>query len=298
MSRAGLTHMCVDIRNADDVLVVLEAVRLGILPLIKLRLSASEREELRSGNVFVWEESHEEGGLLRWTDGRRWSQSKVFAECLLYEEKADETEEEKEAKARRRAQRICNPGASILPPRRNQRPSKSGGLTKQTYSLLVRLPGTSQARKWHIVAYTSWMERASLPVIDDYPALRDIQIPVGIFERTKATDTVNIHFAERPGKSDREIARGEMRPMTHPQKRLQTDRRSTPNERDPTHESKLPSFGPGRDDGTDIVLPTMSSLNSCWNLAHTFPEASLHTLSRDPISQEDRRILNSFRLGL
>ncbi|KAJ7728007.1 Gti1/Pac2 family-domain-containing protein [Mycena maculata] len=298
MSRAWLTSMCLDIRNANDVFVVLEAVRLGILPLITLRLSASEREELRSGNIFVWEESHEEGGLLRWTDGRRWSQSKVFAECLLYEEKADATEEEKEAKARRRAQRIYNPGASILPPRRNQRPSKSGGLTKQTYSFLVRLPGTSQARKWHIVAYTSWTERASLPVIDDYPALRDIQIPVGVFARTKATDTVNMHFFARLGKGDREVARGEMPPMTHPPKRLQTDRRSTPNEHAPTHESKLPSFGAGRDDGTDIVLPTMSWLNACWNLAHTCPELPLHTPSRDPISREDRRILNSFKLGL
>lgn len=61
-----------DIRDAHDAHVVLEAVRLNMLPLIKRRLLASEREDLRSGHVYVWEEAQDEGGLLRWTDGRRW----------------------------------------------------------------------------------------------------------------------------------------------------------------------------------------------------------------------------------
>ncbi|KAJ7131177.1 Gti1/Pac2 family-domain-containing protein, partial [Mycena epipterygia] len=175
-----------DIRNASDVLVVLEAVRRGILPLITLRMSANDRDQLKNGNVFVWEESADEGGLVRWTDGRRWSQSKVCADCLFYEEKVDVTEEEREAKALRRARRICNPGLDIRPPRRNQRPSKSGGLTKQTYSFLVQLPGSCEARKWHIVAYSLWPDRARLPVIEDYPVLRDIRVPMGVFARSKA----------------------------------------------------------------------------------------------------------------
>jgi len=52
---------------------VFEAVRLGILPLIKRRLTSEERDYLTSGNVFVWEEAEHKGGLERWTDGRRWS---------------------------------------------------------------------------------------------------------------------------------------------------------------------------------------------------------------------------------
>jgi len=63
---------CKDVRDAKDAHVVLEAVRLNMLPLIKRRLTASEREQLSSGNVFVWEEAENDGGLLRWTDGRRW----------------------------------------------------------------------------------------------------------------------------------------------------------------------------------------------------------------------------------
>jgi hypothetical protein len=62
----------IDVRDAKDAHVVLEAVRLNMLPLIKRRLTASEREQLSSGNVFVWEEAENDGGLLRWTDGRRW----------------------------------------------------------------------------------------------------------------------------------------------------------------------------------------------------------------------------------
>lgn len=62
----------IDIRDAHDAHVVLEAVRLNILPIIKRRLLSSERDDLKSGHVYVWEEAQDEGGLLRWTDGRRW----------------------------------------------------------------------------------------------------------------------------------------------------------------------------------------------------------------------------------
>jgi hypothetical protein len=72
-----------DIRDAHDAHVVLEAVRLNVLPLIKRRLVASERERLTTGNVFVWEEAEDEGGLLRWTDGRRWCVVRPLIDCTL-----------------------------------------------------------------------------------------------------------------------------------------------------------------------------------------------------------------------
>ena len=61
-----------DMRDGRDAQVILEAVRLNILPLIKRRLLASERDEIQSGHIYVWEEAQDDGGLLRWTDGRRW----------------------------------------------------------------------------------------------------------------------------------------------------------------------------------------------------------------------------------
>jgi hypothetical protein len=71
-----------DIRNANDAHRIFEAVRLGLLPLVTRRLTPTERDLLRSGQVFVWEEGSSSGGgaedgtpsagLERWTDGRRW----------------------------------------------------------------------------------------------------------------------------------------------------------------------------------------------------------------------------------
>ena len=55
-----------------------------------------------------------------------------------------------------RARRASDPNAIVPPPiRRKDRPSKPNGLTKQTYSVTVNLPGSSETRKWHVVAYFS-----------------------------------------------------------------------------------------------------------------------------------------------
>ncbi|KAJ7073705.1 Gti1/Pac2 family-domain-containing protein [Mycena amicta] len=195
--RRNITHQSLHIRNVSDVLVILEAVRRKLLPLT-MRLSGGERDELCSGNVFVWEESTEEGGLVRWTDGRRWSQSRVVGDCLFYQEKIDLTEEEKEAKAQRRVQRTAAPGTAIPPPPRNKRPSKSGGLTKQTYSFHVAPTAAAPSRKWHLVAYSQWTERGRLPVIEDYPTLREVQVPAGVFTTSKRSDSPNPQAANTP----------------------------------------------------------------------------------------------------
>jgi len=66
------SHLLLDIRNAADAQVIFEAVRLNVLPMIRRRLGPTERDMLRSGEIFVWEETDQKGGLERWTDGRRW----------------------------------------------------------------------------------------------------------------------------------------------------------------------------------------------------------------------------------
>ncbi|KAJ7910161.1 hypothetical protein B0H13DRAFT_1877073 [Mycena leptocephala] len=286
----NVTHPALHVRNASDVLVVLEAVRRGILPLITLRLSGSERDQLRSGNVFVWEESTEDGGLVTKQSVRR---------VPVLPGEIEVTEEEREAKAMRRVQRICNPGASVPPPRRNQRPSKSGGLTKQTYSFLVRLPGTYETRKWHAVAYSVWPDRASLPVVEDYPALRTIRVPVGIFARSKASDTVTMYppansadarygsCADRPQIA---AAPGPSR-VVFPNNRGREDL--------PASGERLPSFNPGRNDRTDLILPPISALKPpSWDQSPMRTISEVPVYLRQPVSQEDRRILDSFRLGL
>lgn len=40
--------------------------------MVKRRLTPTERLQIESGQVFVWEEAPYKGGLERWTDGRKW----------------------------------------------------------------------------------------------------------------------------------------------------------------------------------------------------------------------------------
>ncbi|KAF9257996.1 hypothetical protein L218DRAFT_909815 [Marasmius fiardii PR-910] len=200
---ASATHPSLHIRDAQDAHVVLEAVRLNVLPLIKRRLISSERELLTSGNVFVWEEAEDEGGLLRWTDGRRWSQSRMRGDYLFYEEKVETTQEEKDAKAARRARRASDPTAILPPPtRRKDRPSKPNGLTKQTYSAIVHLPGTSETRKWHVVAYFSGNDYLHLPVIESYDYLRSIRVPDGVFLNSKSLSSRMDQYPLTPDEGD------------------------------------------------------------------------------------------------
>ena len=58
-----------DLRDANDALIVFEAVRMGVLPLIKRRLTSDERDQLGSGNVFVWEEAEHKQGAPSLDDG-------------------------------------------------------------------------------------------------------------------------------------------------------------------------------------------------------------------------------------
>ncbi|CAK5270363.1 unnamed protein product [Mycena citricolor] len=184
-SESHVTHPRLHIRNVADAHRLLEAVRARALPLVRRRLLPHERAGLSSGNVFVWEESGEEGddgGLVRWTDGRRWSQSKMRGDFLFYEEKIATTQAERTAKAVRRANKASYSPVDLPgPPKRKDRPTQTNGLIKQTFSVVVHVPHSFQVRKWHIVAYLSAESIAELPIVDDYEHLRHFHPPDGIF---------------------------------------------------------------------------------------------------------------------
>jgi len=293
-SEVFVTHPSLHIRDAQDAHVVLEAVRLRILPLIRRRLVANERESLSTGNVFVWEEGEDEGGLLRWTDGRRWSQSRMRGDYLFYEEKVETTPEEKEAKAARRARRASDPTAQIPPPiRRKDRPSKPDGLTKQTYSALVHLPGTNETRKWHIVAYFSGNDYTRLPVIENYEYLRRIRVPEGIFVNSKSL-TSRVDSPESPMEEDYDYRKEPRRFVEgYPLRAISPAVTSYPT---PTFPPPLSPPIPG-DRPQRVSLPPLSMLgypqhpgfsrNNSGNSAH-----EIYT----PLSPEDRRALG--RLGI
>lgn len=74
----GPTHSRLHVRDTRDAHTVFEAVRKGLLRPIRHRLSQTERSaHIHSGAIFVWEESDDETGLKRWTDGRVWTQSRM-----------------------------------------------------------------------------------------------------------------------------------------------------------------------------------------------------------------------------
>ncbi|KAI9888505.1 MAG: hypothetical protein M1814_006867 [Vezdaea aestivalis] len=72
------------IRTPQDAIILFEACRQGMLPRVQRRLSEKERQNIRSGSVFVWDER--EAGMRRWTDGKSWSASRVSGSFLTYRE--------------------------------------------------------------------------------------------------------------------------------------------------------------------------------------------------------------------
>jgi hypothetical protein len=72
------THPRLHVRNIQEAHQLFEAVRAGRLRLVTRRLNEAERQRcIVSGAVFVWEESEEENGLKRWTDGKTFGQSRM-----------------------------------------------------------------------------------------------------------------------------------------------------------------------------------------------------------------------------
>ncbi|CAG8627192.1 6633_t:CDS:2, partial [Scutellospora calospora] len=74
------------IQTVNDAMIIFEACRKGILQRTTRRLLEKEKEELRSGQVYVFDEH--ESGIKRWTDGRLWSPSRIIKDFLVYRELA------------------------------------------------------------------------------------------------------------------------------------------------------------------------------------------------------------------
>jgi hypothetical protein len=76
------------LRNVDDALKIIHAVALGHLGMITRRLDFDERREIRSGNIYVWEERNPSTsnvglGIERWTDGRQYTPSRGKCTIVL-----------------------------------------------------------------------------------------------------------------------------------------------------------------------------------------------------------------------
>ncbi|KAJ3484460.1 hypothetical protein NLI96_g5629 [Meripilus lineatus] len=274
--QSSTTHPALHLRDARDAHIVFEAVRLNILPLVTRRLTTTEREQLASGNVFVWEEAeHKQGGLERWTDGRRWSQSRDARGLpLLWRKRLKRHPKKKEAKAARRSE----------PP-----------------------------RKWHIVAYFAGDDYTCLPVVDNYEYLRSIRIPEGVY--SSARGNLNKIQRSMPGADEPDHRRSHS--GDHPSwVQPSWPSSATPCNPDQGAESPVspsssdcssligggPQFATNRryDASTEPSLPRLSSI-APLHLPHPHrnglsPAGPSNGYS--PLTSEDRKALNSFRVVL
>lgn len=73
------------VETASDAQRLADACLRGSLPVVRRRPATSEQSSLvRSGHIFVFEETT--SGIQRWTDGKRWTPSRVLDDFLVYGE--------------------------------------------------------------------------------------------------------------------------------------------------------------------------------------------------------------------
>lgn len=171
------------VSNSHDAILIFEACRLGILNRVQRRLSDQERKQIRSGSIFVWEES--EAGMQRWTDSKIWGPSRVSGPFLMYREM-----ETRNSSSGGASSATSGPSSSSPAPGQRTPTSESalnmerysevpGGLIKQSYSLVV----TSTGSRLHLICYYSSVPGAphGLRQPSHDPALNQIVIPLGLY---------------------------------------------------------------------------------------------------------------------
>ncbi|KAF9157159.1 hypothetical protein DFQ26_009089 [Actinomortierella ambigua] len=133
------------------------ACRLGYISRVHRRLSDIERQSVRSGSVYCFDER--EAGMRRWTDGKSWSPSRVTGSFLTYRELDDSISHHN--------------GKNVYRPH---------GLLKQSFSIT-----TSDNQKLHLISYYTNDDvssgRLSLTPSKD-PRFASVVVPKGIYPET------------------------------------------------------------------------------------------------------------------
>lgn len=188
------------VRTPTDAIILLEACRIGLLPRVQRRRSEKERQSIRSGSVFVWNER--EAGMRRWTDGKSWSASRVSGSFLTYREM-----ESKRGGGNVSQSSVSRAGKTPETTRDNdedrsggadERPDgyryKPDGLVKQSFSIT-----TSTGQHLHLISYYSRSEPSAAnlqqPTID--PALRQLRPQKGLYPESTTDDQQNLPMAMR-----------------------------------------------------------------------------------------------------
>ncbi|KAF8199971.1 hypothetical protein K438DRAFT_1822943 [Mycena galopus ATCC 62051] len=154
------------IRSVEDAHKIFYAIQRGFLRMVSRRLDLEERAALQTGCVYAWEERSPNTeitgiGIERFTEGRRWSASRVRDEFLFYYEKW------------------------VPDPNSNNKKEPMGWeqLVKQTYSVWVETE--KGKKKWHLTAYFTQSTVDQLGTVDDISTLRHLEVPAGLFTSTR-----------------------------------------------------------------------------------------------------------------
>jgi len=184
------------VRSPADAIKLFEATRIGVLPRVQRRLSEKERQSIRSGSVFVWDER--EAGMRRWTDGKSWSASRVSGSFLTYREM-----EGKRGGGFGTARRVAGktPDSSGRGSDEDQDDGepdgyryKADGLMKQSFSIT-----TSTGNHLHLISYYSRPQpgHPDLPQPSSDPALRHV-VPVKGMYPESSLNEASVPAAARP----------------------------------------------------------------------------------------------------
>ncbi|KAF9438835.1 hypothetical protein BGZ76_004146 [Entomortierella beljakovae] len=146
------------IKTPQDALIIFEgkSCHIGVISRVHRRLSDIERQCVRSGSVYCFDER--EAGMRRWTDGKSWSPSRVTGSFLTYRELDDSQ---------------GNGGKNVYRP---------DGLLKQSFSIT-----TADNKKLHLISYYTNEDVASERLFETPsrdPRFANIVVPKGIYPET------------------------------------------------------------------------------------------------------------------
>ncbi|KAK2763758.1 hypothetical protein FQN54_009375 [Arachnomyces sp. PD_36] len=188
------------VRTPADAIILFEACRLGLLPRVQRRLSEKERQSIKSGSVFVWDER--EAGMRRWTDGKSWSASRVSGSFLTYREmegkrggnavsQSSASRAGKTPESVRGSDEDHGEGGEEGPDGYRYKPD---GLMKQSFSIT-----TSTGQHLHLISYyaRSHPTAANLNQPTTDPALRHIRPQKGMYPESTVSDQQNMPVVTR-----------------------------------------------------------------------------------------------------
>ena len=187
------------VRTPADAIILFEACRLGSLPRVQRRLSEKERQSIKSGSVFVWDER--EAGMRRWTDGKSWSASRVSGSFLTYREMEGKRGGNNYAPPLARAGRTPDStrgSDSDMELGGDEGPDgyryKPDGLMKQSFSIT-----TSAGNHLHLISYYSRSHPSAQALMQpsNDPNLRHIRPAKGMYPESTVHEQQSIPAVTR-----------------------------------------------------------------------------------------------------